>query len=373
MEEYVVEPVERRERKFLILLLVVLLLLFSGLLYLYLILIKPPQSLVKPKLAGLDFQFQMFGRNRNDLMNRPHDVAVDSKGNIYVSDTLNDRILVFSDRGKFRKAIPARAVRPLGIDVAPNGDILVVSKRQDKVVVLSPAGKVKKTYKAFIPLDAKYFKKSIYVTTIGPIVVFDSKGERKLWGTHGRKEGQFAWPNGITVGNDGTIFVSDTNNLRLQVIKPNGKLKWALGKPPTQALYTPAEGRAFGAPAGITVDEDNNIYVVDGFRDRIYVFSPQKKLLASWGGERGDAEGQFDHPAGIAYLGNGVIAVADKFNNRVQVFRVSRPWKKVSVAARIENYWYFILPLILLLLALLFLFLRRRHTQEDAASDNSWG
>lgn len=371
MEEYA-EPMARRERRFLIVALTILILLFMTLFYYYLTLVKPTEPLVKGKPAGLTFQFQIFGASKDDLFNSPSDVAVDKKGNIYVTDTLNNRVMVFDKRGKFLYKFPTLVIRPLGIAVAPNGDIAVASKRLDKVLIYTAKGKPKKLLNAFIPLDVAFHEKKTLVTTIGPIVVFNSKGKREFIGSHGREKENFAWPNGIAVGKDGTIYIADTNNLRLKATTPKGKVKWIVGRPPVKAFYTQSEGRSFGAPSGIALDEDDNVYLVDGFRDSIYVFSKNKKLLATLGGERGEAEGQFDHPSGIAYAGDGRIVVVDKFNSRVQVFKVYRPWVKKSVAARMETYWYFVLPLILLLLALLFFFLRRRRRQEETVSESSW-
>lgn len=346
---------ETSERRFLIGALIALLLLLAGLLFLYSTLTKPLRPVAGAKAGGPAFLFQIFGVSKTDPFNKPTDVAVDRRGNIYVTDTLNDRILIFNSRGKFIGGFPSTVTRPLGIDIDAGGNVYVVSKRGDTVAVYDRSGKLLRQYEAFVPLDVAVTSRKVYITTIGPIIVYDRRGEydRDFIGWHGREKENFAWPNGITVAPDGTLYVADTNNLRVKALKANGTLKWVLGNPPTKAQYTQAEGRAFGAPAGIASDEDGNIFLVDGLRDRVYVYSTSHKLLTSWG-DRGDAEGLFDHPAGIAYGGSGIVYVVDKFNNRVQAFRVSLPG--AGLAAR-RNLWWLAL---LLLLPLLPLLLRRR-------------
>ena len=54
------------------------------------------------------------------------------------------------------------------------------------------------------------------------------------------------------------------------------------------------------------------------------VFSPGGEFLRKWGGY-GSGDGQFSSPIGIAVNGEGIVYVADTFNNRVQVFKVELP------------------------------------------------
>lgn len=356
------EPVEvatseTAERRILSVMLVLLIVVLAGLTAFYLALTKPVQSVSAKKLKDITFLFQIFGPSTNDRFNRPTDVATDSRGNIYVTDTLNDRVAVFDNSGKYLNSFKTGVIRPLGIDVGPDGTVYVVSKRNDLVVGFDRRGKILRHYKAFIPLDVASDGKRVYISTIGPIVSYDAKTgkDRRLIGWQGRGKDEFAWPNGLAV-RDGWLFVADTNNLRLKVLKPNGKVEWTLGQPPTKATFSAQQGRMFGVPSSVSLDEDGNIFVLDAFRDRIYLYGDNKKFVATWGGDQGDAEGQFDHPSGIAYGGDGVVYVVDKFNDRVQALRLAMPGEKPFLAF---GPWCWLALLALLLLALLIYAIRK--------------
>jgi DNA-binding beta-propeller fold protein YncE len=366
-----------RERRFLILALCVLLVLLSALGWLYLSISAPVKPVTATAQEDLTFLFQMFGPSADDRFEKPTDVAVDDGGNIYVTDTLNDRVAVFDSSGTFLSEFGTGVIRPLGIDVGPDGTVYVVSKRNDLVVAYDRDGELKRHYKAFIPLDVVAEGDRVYITTIGPIVSYDiATGEdQRLFGWNGREADEFAWPNSIT-SRDGRLFVADTNNLSLKSVSTTGAVEWVVGKSPTEAKFTEEQGRVFGAPAGVALDEEGRIFVVDAFRDTIYLYDSDGKLV-SWGGERGDAEGQFDHPAGIAYGGDGIIYVVDKFNNRVQAFRVTVPGE--ASLLRGLSAWWCVVPLLLVLLLVLIAYVSRRamgrrHAEgERAGSENADG
>ena len=76
-------------------------------------------------------------------------------------------------------------------------------------------------------------------------------------------------------------------------------------------------GRFIG-PWGVAVNERNEIAVTD-CNSRVQIFSSDGTYLRSFG-SKGDREGEFDYPTGIAYLNNGNFVVADRRNNRLQIF-----------------------------------------------------
>jgi hypothetical protein len=86
-----------------------------------------------------------------------------------------------------------------------------------------------------------------------------------------------------------------------------------------------AQERRFGLPAGLAVDEQRRLFLVDAFNFSIRILNWHGKEISQLGGEPGQDEGQFYQAAGIAYVGNGIFAIADQFNNRIQVVQITIP------------------------------------------------
>ena len=76
----------------------------------------------------------------------------------------------------------------------------------------------------------------------------------------------------------------------------------------------------FNLPAGIALNPAGEIFIADGYANaRVHKFSPEGKLLLSWG-EPGTGLGQFNLPHGVWIDRHGRVLVADRENDRVQVF-----------------------------------------------------
>jgi DNA-binding beta-propeller fold protein YncE len=318
-----------KKRHFLIIVLIILLLILAALFYLYLTLVRPSERVVTPKIKGIKHLFSIYGYGDkpDQLLSRPHGVAVDKKGNIYVADQYNDRILVFDGKGKFlfkfgeRGSGPGQFMRPMGIAVSPKGRIYVTDRLQSKVLIFDAKGKFIKEFRVMMPLIPKVAHNKLYLTTYGHVIIYDLDGnELARWGRRGRDKGEFDFPNGIAIGKGGNVYVSDSNNLRLQAFDKNGEVLWVVGKPPKDIW---ALERRFGLPAGLAIDENQRLYLVDAFHYSIRVLTNRGKELANLGGEPGDKPGQFYYAADIAYMGDGVFIVSDKYNDRVQVIRIT--------------------------------------------------
>jgi tripartite motif-containing protein 71 len=75
-------------------------------------------------------------------------------------------------------------------------------------------------------------------------------------------------------------------------------------------------------PWGVCCDLDGNIIVADRSNNRVQIFRPDGTFYHKFG-EQGSEPGQFDRPAGIATDIMYRIVVADKDNHRIQVFKTS--------------------------------------------------
>jgi outer membrane protein assembly factor BamB len=156
----------------------------------------------------------------------------------------------------------------------------------------------------------------VYATDTFQVFVFNADGSLvRQFGKPGVGPADLDHPNGITVGEDGTVFVSDSNHARISAFSPDGTLKWNLGKPPSGSADSTSS--VFSLPRGITTLDSGEIMVVDAFNFDLARVSAAGRLIGRYG-ERGVEPGQFNFPNDVDAAGIRLV-VADKENNRVQV------------------------------------------------------
>ena len=131
------------------------------------------------------------------------------------------------------------------------------------------------------------------------------------WGSFGIvAPGHFSHPQFIAVGDDGSIYVSDLGNKRVQKFSSDGEFITEWGKSGKQS-------GEFHYPSGITVSDDS-VFVADRELNRIQKFSLDGEFITEWG-EKGIYDGQLYFPNGIA-VNNGTVYVVDTGNQRIQTF-----------------------------------------------------
>jgi DNA-binding beta-propeller fold protein YncE len=96
------------------------------------------------------------------------------------------------------------------------------------------------------------------------------------WGSYGSEESQFIEAQGIAVGPEGNIYVTDTQwNCRIQKFTPEGEFITSWGQ------YGSEDGE-FIAPWGIDIDTEGNVYVADMLNDRIQKFTSGGEFITKW-------------------------------------------------------------------------------------------
>lgn len=351
---------ERSKRNIKISVTVILLLLLALLAYLYFFVLQSGGGIVSAKkttVGKIESLFSIYGpgRGRFPKFSKPMGVATDKDNNIYVTDSGNNRVCVFDRNGNFlfefgefgvanpqpgEKATwaPGKFSYPYGIDIDDaTGNIFVCDMVNGRIQIFNSAGTFidwfpKKpidsgnhAYELF-PLAIDVNQGKVYVTNPYQVLTFTTEGKfLTAIGMPGQEAGQFDRPNGIAAADDGSFYVSDSNNLRLQAFDAKGKSRWIVGKPvpPDQiGIMKEDPNRLFGMPRNIRVGPDGNIYLIDAFEFKIKVFDKNGKLLAAMG-QRGVEDGYFNFPNGLAITNDSTLYIADKENDRVQAIRLT--------------------------------------------------
>ena len=191
-----------------------------------------------------------FGRSGQDdgQMTWPSSIALDSDGNVYVSDDALHRISIFDSQGNFldKWGVQGKADgeldRPSSIAFDSDDNLLVADGMNHRIQRFTKDG-----------------------NHLGG------------WGGPGQGSGQFNIPWGISVDADGNVYVADWRNDRVQKFDADGNHVAGLG------VSGQAEGE-FRRPSGVAVDRDGNICVADWGNERVQVLGPDGgHLLTLWG------------------------------------------------------------------------------------------
>ncbi len=157
---------------------------------------------------------------------------------------------------------------------------------------------------------------NVYVFNRGehPMIVFDREGNYlRSWG-----EGVFPRAHGLQMGPDDTVWLTDDGDSSVRQCTLDGKVLLTLGVPGRPAPYM--SGEPFHRCTHTALSPEGDIYVSDGYgNSRVHKFSPDGRLLTSWGGP-GTDPGEFNIAHNITCDADGWVYVADRENHRVQVF-----------------------------------------------------
>jgi uncharacterized protein (TIGR03663 family) len=137
-------------------------------------------------------------------------------------------------------------------------------------------------------------------------------------GCAGAGEGQFNEPWGIAVGKDGSVYVSDTWNHRIQKFTNEGEFVRAWGTFGSTGGELGQENLFYG-PRALAIGRDGNLYAMDTGNKRVQVFTPNGDFITQWGGG-GVVEGRLDEPVGLGQDAEGNWYVTDTWNKRIQKF-----------------------------------------------------
>lgn len=179
---------------------------------------------------------------------------------------------------------PGQFATPRDMALAPDGTLYVADTFNNRIQHLAADGSVLQVWGTFADV---------------------SKGEAP--------GGTFFQPWGIAVGADGSVFVTDTWNHRIQKFTADGKFvnMWGyFGQADTPF--------AIWGPRDIAIDSKGQLFITDTGNKRIVVYDENGAYITQFGSV-GLEPGQFDEPVGVAVDKAGLVYIADTWNQRIQV------------------------------------------------------
>ncbi|MDA8931583.1 thrombospondin type 3 repeat-containing protein, partial [Flavobacteriaceae bacterium] len=233
----------------------------------------------------------------------PYYIAIDTSGNLYVTDYNNHKIRKITPEGVVTTfagstqgdedgtGAAAKFYRPTGITLDASGNIYVVDGGNNKIRKITPEGEV-----STLAGSAQGYE--------------DGTGAAaKFWG-----------PVGITIDTSGNLYVADSRNHRIRKITPLGVVTTFAGR---YRSFADGLGTAayFKSPTGITIDTSGNLYVVDYQNYRIRKITPEGLVSTIAGSTLGIEDGpgavaKFNYPSGITIDASGNLYVTERHSIR---------------------------------------------------------
>jgi NHL repeat len=200
---------------------------------------------------------------------------------------------------------PGQFSHPRGLSAAQDGSIFVADTSNHRIQHLTGTGEVISVWGSFADLSA---------------------GEAP--------GGTFNEPWDVAVAPDGTVYVADTWNHRIQHFTQDGQFLGMFGH------FGQADSPdAFWGPRAVVVDASGRIFVSDTGNKRIVIFDAQGNPLSEVG-TGGVGLGELDEPVGLAIDNAGHLYVDDTWNQRVQVFEETEPNQFIATTEWSIDGWF---------------------------------
>ena len=307
---------------------------------------KPEEPKVDPYAAGLiDLEPALAISIGGELpFSAPRDIATAPDGSLFVADSRNHRIVHLDAQGLFLNAwggygnvldgeVPGGLFNePWGLAVGPDGLVYVADTWNHRIQVFTQEGEFLRMWNSFEvvgTMDGFWGPRGItvdkdnrvFVTDTGKqrVVIFDSMGNYLTqFGGLGLDAGKLDEPVGIDIADDGRVYIADTWNYRVQVFAPDASglqyqsvNMWDVDAWSSDTL----DNKPF-----LALDESGNVYLTDPDQGRVIVFDSEGQFIRVWGGF--DNTYTMNVISGVTIGDDGSVWVSDALSNVLLKFVV---------------------------------------------------
>lgn len=251
-----------------------------------------------------EFTEFLLGKPSSDKrIGKAYDIA-SSAGKIYVLDRAYKRLLIIDlaqrEFDYLRDQRMGALDDPSGIWVTEDDIKYIADMGRKQIVVFGRDNRFLRSYGGpdlfKKPVDVAVFKNTVYVCDMDQSRIFalDKASGKPKWviGETGQAVGQFAKPTHLVADQDGSIYVTDAFNFRVQKFDSDGKFVKSYG-------YLGDAFGAFARPKGLDIDRDGHLYVVDAAFENVQIFDAETGALLLFFGGPGEGPGNLYLPAGI--------------------------------------------------------------------------
>ncbi len=229
----------------------------------------------------------------------PRRLAVNSKGEIFIVDSLCNYVDVCDYRG--------RSLRRIFLPLP--------SEASSGVFPIAEGGKNEDVKPTALTVD---YQDNLYIASATRIFIFNASGElQRVIGKRGNGAGEFLAITGLWVDTAGRIYVTDAQSLGVHVLSSDGEVIVAFGEHEAGLIN-------FSLPIAIATDRRGYIWVADALRHIVSVFERDGKNIKflDYIGAFGVRPGQFAYPSGLGAAWHGRLVVVDRVGGRVQCFEM---------------------------------------------------
>jgi len=263
------------------------------------------------------FGLPKAGRATKSALAGPTDVALNSRGDLFIADHANNiveevtpagELSIVAGTGKPGLPKPGLATKstlnaPSGVALDSRGDLFIADSTNNLVEEVSPAGKL-----SVVAGDGHGGP-----ATAGPATKSDLNG-----------------PSGLALNSRGDLFIADNANNTVEEVSPAGKLSVVAGNGTTgPPVPGPATKSGLQGPTGVALDPRGDIFIADWGNNVVEEVSPAGKLSVAVGnGDEGPPTpgpatgsplgGANGGPTGVVVGANGTLFISDQGNNVIE-------------------------------------------------------